>query len=115
MLPLLKQNDWVLIDFLERKSHDIGDIVLIKKPGGLLLHRIIGKRENRYFSKGDNQKYSDSPISSSEIIGTLISIDKKSKIYDWVFPKVNFLLIVIGRIYFVFFLNYRRLTGKEII
>ncbi len=115
MLPLLKHNDWVLIDFRERKTYNIGNIVLIKKPGGLLLHRIIGKFENRYFSKGDNQKYSDASISSSEIIGTLISIDKKSKLYDWIFPGVNFILTIIGRIYFVLFLNYRRLTGKEII
>ena len=115
MLPLLKNNDWVMIDFRERKTQDIGDIVLIKKQDGLLLHRIIGKSKNCFFSKGDNQKYTDASISSNEIIGTMISIDKRSKFFDWFFPVSNFVLIIIGRIYFAFFLIYRRLTGKEII
>ena len=115
MLPLLKHNDWVMIDFRERKTYDIGDIVLIKKPGGLLLHRIIGKRENWYFSKGDNQKFMDAPVASNEMIGAMISIDNKSKIYDWFSPFVNYFFTIIGRIFSLLIQCFRSATGKEII
>lgn len=69
----------------------IGDIVLYKRNNGkLVLHRIIGKDENGFILRGDNQLLKEYGISESQIIAVLDSIEKNGRVYksDGLYCKI---------------------------
>ena len=72
MEPTLSVND--VIFFKETQNADVGDMVLYKNNGSLVVHRVFHKEDNNdvIITKGDANKAADLPIKSSDIIGKVV-------------------------------------------
>lgn len=69
----------------------VGDIVFYKRSNGkLVLHRIIGKDEDGFILRGDNQWSKEHGISESQVIAVLDSIEKNGRKYksDGLYCKI---------------------------
>lgn len=57
-----------------------GDVPFYKRKNGqFVLHRIIGKDENGYILRGDNQWVKEYSVKDEDIIAVLISVEKNGK------------------------------------
>lgn len=79
MNPIIYKDDIVVIK--EQDKYEIGDIISYKDvQGNTITHRIIEKKEDVYYTKGDNNNTKDDiPIHIENIQGKVISILYSSK------------------------------------
>lgn len=81
MYPFLREG----IDSVEfsNKSYSdihIGDIVLIRrKSGEYILHRLLRKSQNYFFIIGDAQQWIEGPLSPDQIVGVVNTVWRKDK------------------------------------
>ena len=61
------------------KKRDI--VMYVRDNGDLVIHRIVGKKDNAFILCGDNQMIKEYPIRSEQIMGKLISFERKGKKY----------------------------------
>lgn len=90
MRPILKSGNRVEIH--KKEKYEIGDVVVFRDGDNMIVHRIIKYTADHIITKGDNVCYSDLPVSPSDILGKVISIEKTSRVYNMdQFRKYNFL------------------------
>jgi hypothetical protein len=59
------------------------DIILYRSKGQhFLLHRIVGRGENGYICRGDNQTFNEYPISEDAVIGVVTQVKRKGEFKD---------------------------------
>lgn len=108
MLPLLKTGDLVTIKKIDQELK-VGDIILYRRQdNSFVLHRIRYVKENSYTLVGDHQGILEEGVKDNQIIGLVISYNKKNKehymnnfrykIYKRL-VRITFLRKVFGRIY----------------
>ncbi len=70
MVPTLKVHQFALARRIDdTDALQIGDICSYKTDYGITItHRIIGKDDNAYIFKGDNNKTADNPVSPEKIL-----------------------------------------------
>lgn len=68
MLPIFHDGDVVTLKKVKRDLC-IGDIILRKSKGTLLLHRIVFINHHFIVTKGDNNPYADQPCILADVIG----------------------------------------------
>lgn len=79
MEPLLKQNrDIIQIKAKESGRYKKYDVVLFKKEGAYILHRILKVREKDYIIVGDNCVSGD-VVTDDQILGVLTRIKRRNK------------------------------------
>ena len=83
MLPLIKNGDHVLV---VHGCADVrcGDVVVFRYEGKLIAHRVLQiykdiAGHHIFITKGDNASRCDPPLSSSEIVGRVLSIRRGGK------------------------------------
>ncbi|MDP2157041.1 MAG: signal peptidase I [Nitrospirota bacterium] len=78
MFPLIRTGDRIIIKSV--RSPALGDVIVFKKNDELVCHRLrrIFVENGTTFlqTKGDNQFKPDEPITSSEILGKVVEIDR---------------------------------------
>jgi signal peptidase I len=84
MYPFIQKGNICRFVEFNDKTVKKGDILLYhSSTGQLIAHRFLGVREVnnqlQYELKGDTNLCSDEPISHEQIIGTLVTIDRKNK------------------------------------
>ena len=80
MMPLLKQGrDLFTVVKKGEKRCRRGDVVLYKKGGKYVLHRIIQVRDNDYVIMGDNCVSKETGIRDEDIIGVMTEIKRNGK------------------------------------
>lgn len=73
MHPTLYENDIITIKAFH--DYDVGDILVFTyKTDELLVHRLLKKRDNRYFCKGDNS-FRLEDITTDHIVGKVIRLN----------------------------------------
>jgi hypothetical protein len=75
MIPFLRAGDIVTI--VPGKPCRVGDIALWRQNGNLMLHRVVGKKCGSVFTKGDATDRLDSPVSSQDILGRAVSLERR--------------------------------------
>jgi hypothetical protein len=62
-----------------------GEVVAFRHPqtDRLILHRVVRKRENSFFIKGDNLRVIDSHIPEENILGVVTKVERKGKAIFW--------------------------------
>lgn len=83
MYPYLKVGDKVLVKHISPEELKFGDIVTYRINNGFYSHRFIYKLKKRgsvsgIITKGDNAPDFDSPIMPSQILGRIITIERKN-------------------------------------
>lgn len=78
MFPILRTGDSVIVTFPDNLRK--GDIILFRKDENIVCHRImkiinIGGKVF-YITRGDSLLYEDGPVSSEDIIGKVLVIER---------------------------------------
>lgn len=73
MYPLLEEGD--ILTITDKFKPKIGDIVLVFRNTNFESHRIIAKKKNLYYTKGDNLFLADDPVDYNQINGKVIAIN----------------------------------------
>lgn len=79
MLPCISPDSTILYNKnLIEGSIKVGDIIVYDEPEGKVIHRIIKIEEidnkTHYFTKGDNNRYEDSPVFYENITKVVVGI-----------------------------------------
>ncbi|MCK4592773.1 signal peptidase I [Candidatus Parcubacteria bacterium] len=80
MWPELKKGDLIFIEYADKDSLAVGDIVVFKnlstgsrQVSGFTIHRIIELNEDTLKTKGDANNVADAPIKYNEIVGRTLN------------------------------------------
>ncbi len=96
MEPSIKDGEKVLFEKVTVDQIKTGDIILFKKAGTLIGHRVLWKFrfETTYFlTKGDNSSFADSPIHAGSVYARVIESKSKTEYNTIHFKtKIGFLL-----------------------
>jgi signal peptidase I len=77
MFPFICDGDIITVSPVST-SPKIGDVVVLFSPLQILIvHRIISKKKNLYFTKGDNAYSIDQPVDFLDIIGVVKQVKHK--------------------------------------
>ena len=79
MLPSILPGDLISVQRAGLSGISSGEIVLYSREGRLFAHRVVGRagsREDpRLITRGDRLSHNDPPVSSSELLGRVTSIE----------------------------------------
>lgn len=99
MSPFINEDDILLID-PQPKNIRIGDVVVYRRDGKCIAHRVVGIRKSgpgaQLILKGDNISVPDSPIPREIVIGKVSGRENASKITDYTSRRWLFLNTVIA-------------------
>lgn len=76
MYPTIKDGERLTI--IPQKEYSVGDIIAYVyslDPLNIIIHRIICKRKNSVFTKGDNNNFIDKLVPNNKIMGIAIRIE----------------------------------------
>ena len=89
MYPTLRTGDVVDVDPTEKETLETGDIVVFQKERELICHRLVEIHESvspqPLLTQGDATTHPDPPLSQQEILGKVISIERKGT--KWIPPR----------------------------
>jgi signal peptidase I len=80
MVPSILPGDLISVQRAAVSEISSGDIVLYSREGRLFAHRVVGcagrAEQSHLITRGDRLRYNDPPVSSSELLGRVISIGR---------------------------------------
>lgn len=110
MEPTIHMKELILIR--EMEGYRINDIVTYKdNENNFVTHRIIGKNEDKYILRGDNNTINDEPISFDQIEGKVVfhSIVLGELFLYWLKPIISVIFVIL-----IFnFVRYSILSRKD--
>jgi len=88
MVPSILPGD--LVSIHRASLHDIspGEVVLFSRNGRLFVHRVVGRKglatagrpeESCLITRGDRLRQDDPPVSSTELLGRVVSIERDNR------------------------------------
>ena len=83
MWPELKKGDLVFIEYADKNSLAVGDIIVYKNPStssgqaGFTIHRIIELNDDTLKTKGDANNISDLSIGYDKVVGRTVNWKEK--------------------------------------
>lgn len=116
MEPALYTNDVILVKKTQ-SNLSVGDIVSYEKNGEIITHRILYIDGDNLTVKGDNNNTIDAPISRSQVIGKVVKIFPKLKVWRDILTDYKVIaLLFITLFFFDLALSYnpkKKETKKE--
>ena len=91
-----------LIIVKEKEDYNIGKIVTYHDEGIFITHRIINKKDNIYFIKGDNNNVFDEKVLKENIIGEVIF----HSLFLGIFITKYLKILLLGYILFIIFWKF---------
>jgi signal peptidase I len=87
MVPSILPGDLISVQRAAISEIACGEIVLYSREGRMFAHRVVGRAgrveqpfavqsESLLITRGDRLRYNDPPVSSSELLGRVISIER---------------------------------------
>jgi signal peptidase len=98
MQPFLRPGDRVAVQHAAPKDLQIGDLVVARRQGEFITHRLVRIGKNEYYTKGDRSRYLDPPLSKDNMIGRVIEIDRPGRIVDLQTSYWGMMNALLGRI-----------------
>jgi signal peptidase I len=87
MAPSILPGDLISIQRASLTEISTGEVVLFSQKGRLFVHRVVRGADHPgepcLITRGDRLRYNDSPVSSSELLGRVISIERGNR---WIEP-----------------------------
>jgi signal peptidase I len=77
MFPMLKPGDIVVVERAPSESLRIGDLVVSRRRGEFITHRLVARGAESWITKGDAQRHLDPPASRDAIFGKVVAIEHK--------------------------------------
>lgn len=86
MAPSILPGDLVFIERAELDEISQGEVVLFSRDGRLFVHRVVsatrGSDETFLVTRGDRLRHDDPPVSPSEFLGRVVSIERNGQRFD---------------------------------
>ena len=81
MSPFIRNGNIITVSPVHFPDLALGDVAAFKHASNdrLIVHRIVGKRENSLIVKGDNLPSSDGPIFPDRVLGRITKIERNGK------------------------------------
>lgn len=85
MSPFIRDDDVITLAPMQNNSPRVGDIVAFVIPSThrLMVHRVVGEKDNSYLTRGDHAPTSDGLIPNIDILGRVIRVERKGKGRTW--------------------------------
>lgn len=85
MIPSICEGDMITLSLCRSFSPTPGEVVAFRHPltERLILHRVIGLRDNGYYVNGDNIHGSDLKIPEKNLLGVVVRIDREGRRLYW--------------------------------
>jgi hypothetical protein len=111
MTPSICNNDVITISPLEEILPFVGEVVAFRHPrtGGLLIHRVVRKKQSTFNIRGDSLRYTDSHIPRENILGVVTAVERQGRGLFW--PD-RFHHPFWARLYFGGYLVYREMRFR---
>lgn len=100
MSPLIKSEDVVTLSPLKNASPNIGDVIAFVLPEAetLRVHRVVGKKGDRYVTKGDNSSEADESVAAQNILGFVTRVERNGKdVFLGLGPERFLIALLVGR------------------
>ena len=113
MLPTLWPGDIVSVHGHPAEEVKPGDIVVFRHGKRLVTHRVIQRtscqKSIQWITRGDRMNYNDAPVSSQQLLGRVVSIERGSRrlvprcsiatrLASWILRQSEFATIVVLRL-----------------
>lgn len=81
MSPFIKDGDMITIVSLDGAAPRMGDFVVFIRPssGFVVVHRVVGKRNDEYLIQGDSISEPDGWIPRTDILGRVTEIERNGR------------------------------------
>lgn len=79
MLPAIWPGDVITVRHCEAAGLRPGEIVFYMRPEGLVAHRVVANSGGRLISRGDSLSDCDRPVSSADILGQVVAIERNGR------------------------------------
>lgn len=108
MTPSICNNDVITVSPLEKIPPFVGEVVAFRhsRTGRLLIHRVIRRKQNTFFIRGDRLRYTDPYIPRENILGVVTAVERQGRRLFW--PD-RFHHPFWARLYFRGYLAYREI------
>jgi hypothetical protein len=87
MTPSILPGDMISIQRTQINEISSGEVILFSQNGRLFAHRVIAPAGNlnelRLITRGDRLRHNDPPVSSAELLGRVISVERGGRIIDF--------------------------------
>lgn len=83
MLPSLWPGDVLTLRTAQLDEVSAGDLVLFQREGNFFIHRVLRRQQINaqmyLITRGDSMPRSDAPVSSAELLGKVISVERNGQ------------------------------------
>jgi len=99
MYPFIKDGDVITVSPMGEGLPGLGDVVAFvqREIEKLLVHRVIRRRANSYFMKGDDTTAGDSPVPAANVLGLVTRVERgRKRVFIGLGPE-RFLIALLAR------------------
>jgi len=93
MAPLIGSGDRVLVGRVAAEQVSFGDIVVFRRKGDLIVHRVFRKHRTanglRFSEKGDT-RLAFAPVGGEQIVGRVIMVERRGRMLSLTSPLSRF-------------------------
>jgi hypothetical protein len=82
MRPLLRTGDVVVVQPLDPRTAQPGQILVVQRGGEWITHRLVGVDSHGWHTHGDNTSYTDEAASADQIVGRVCAIERGDQTID---------------------------------
>ena len=107
MAPWLKSDDEVIVSYRSHGRVSFGDIIAFVAHGDILVHRCIFKLPGILAAKGDYSLFWDGLIKPHSLLGTIIRIQRGTRIINLQRREAKILNYIIGCVSFCVAVSYQ--------
>lgn len=108
MSPIILDKDVIYIKKIKFKNIKINDIITFYKQNKLITHRVIFKKINYLYTKGDNNQKFDGKIKNKNILGLVHKLKRNGKEID-----LDTFYLFQSTLYYREILKFKRLLDKK--
>jgi signal peptidase I len=116
MQPLIRKDDWIQAAGLSFDGDlHFGDIVLFRRNGDIIIHRVIRRGAGKVITKGDRCLCADAPVLREDVLAKVTRLERGNRIINlksrW-WKIVNIKMAVVSRMVAVCFSSFRKISQK---
>jgi hypothetical protein len=85
MTPAIRDGDYITLYPLGEMLPGRGDVLAFRHSNQLqmLVHRVLRKKRNRFFIKGDNCSAADGWVPAGNLLGIVIRVERQGRVRFW--------------------------------